>query len=193
MPTFFDTAKRNFQDVPVADGQVPTSEFLEAAESVVALFDVFGSVAFVSVQKDMTGNIKKVRDYQLAHPAESGTLQSLVAHELASKKHTATEGLLWLNRGLEFTQQALRKNYDNQSEQLTESFTAAYEKTLKPHHNFMVKGIFTVAMKACPYRADFYKNLGGDEEQVRPQLHEWLGALENITGINSALLKDVKW
>ena len=38
-PTFFDTAKRNFKDVPVAaDGKVSTTEFLEAAESCVALF-----------------------------------------------------------------------------------------------------------------------------------------------------------
>ena len=38
-PTFFDTAKRSFKDVPVAaDGGVPTTEFLEAAESCVALF-----------------------------------------------------------------------------------------------------------------------------------------------------------
>ena len=38
MSTFFHTAKRNFKDVPVANGKVSTSEFLEASESVVALF-----------------------------------------------------------------------------------------------------------------------------------------------------------
>lgn len=95
--------------------------------------------------------------------------------------------------GLDFTAQALRTNYDNTNEQLTDSFTTAYEKTLKPHHNFMVKGIFAVAMKACPYREDFYKNLGGDEDHVRPQLHEWLNALENIVGILKSLLDGVKW
>lgn len=31
-------------------------------------------------------------------PAESATLQDLVKNELASKKHVATEGLLWLTR-----------------------------------------------------------------------------------------------
>lgn len=37
--TFFDTIKKSFVDVPVsADNQVSTSEFLEATESLLALF-----------------------------------------------------------------------------------------------------------------------------------------------------------
>lgn len=31
-------------------------------------------------------------------PSESGTIKDLVLNELKSKKHTATEGLLWLTR-----------------------------------------------------------------------------------------------
>ena len=41
---------------------------------------------------------KKVRDRQLAAPAESENLQSLVVNELKTKKHVAAEGLLWLVR-----------------------------------------------------------------------------------------------
>lgn len=37
-----------------------------------------------------------------------------------------------------------------------------------------------LAMKACPYRKDFYAKLGPSEEKVRPQLSEWLEALEKI-------------
>ena len=39
-----------------------------------------------------------MRDRQLAAPGESETLQSLVINELKTKKHTASEGLLWLVR-----------------------------------------------------------------------------------------------
>lgn len=42
-------------------------------------------------------------------------------------------------------------------------------------------------MKACPYRADFYKKLGDDEEKVLAQLQEWLAALEQIVAILNAL------
>jgi hypothetical protein len=37
--TFFTTAKRSFKDVPIQeDKQIPTTEFLEASESLVTLF-----------------------------------------------------------------------------------------------------------------------------------------------------------
>lgn len=42
--------------------------------------------------------LQKIRDRQLAAPGESASLQELVKNELATKKHVATEGLLWLNR-----------------------------------------------------------------------------------------------
>ena len=69
-----------------------------------------------TVKNDITGNVKvvpqllssslpiwltdskKVRDRQLAAPAESENLQSLVINELQTKKHVAAEGLLWLVR-----------------------------------------------------------------------------------------------
>jgi len=178
--TFFDTAKGNFRDIPLNDGKVPTTEFLLASESVVQLFDVLGSKAFIPVQKDITGNIKKIRDRQLSQPGQSSTLQDLVTNELAEKKKVASEGLLWLVRGLDFTAQALRKNIDKGDEELATSFTSAYEGTLKAHHGMIVRGIFGVAMKACPYRADFYKKMGEDQDRVQTELHAWLTSLEKI-------------
>jgi len=46
----------------------------------------------------LTGRGQKLRDRQAVAPLDSATLQELVRHELRAKKHTATEGLLWLNR-----------------------------------------------------------------------------------------------
>jgi len=191
--TFFSTAKRSFEDVPLPDGKISTTEFLEAAESLVTLFDLLGSTAFAPVQKDMTGNIKKIRDRQTAEPAKSGTLQDLCANELADKKNRATEGLVWLHRGLEFTAKALRKNASDHNEELSVSFTAAYGETLKQHHNMLVKGVFSLAMKACPYRADFYKKLGNDENEVKKQLEGWLKALESINDNLSKYLGALNW
>lgn len=37
-----------------------------------------------------------------------------------------------------------------------------------------------LAMKACPYRKDFYAKLGPSEDVVRTPLTEWLVALEKI-------------
>ncbi|KAF2108819.1 glycolipid transfer protein-like protein HET-C2 [Lophiotrema nucula] len=186
MATFFDTIKKSFVDVPVdasKDNAISTSEFLEAVESLVTLFDVLGSVAFSPVKSDMLGNVRKIRDRQLAAPTLSETLQDLALNELKEKKHTATEGMLWLVRGLDFTAQALRLNLTNSSQELSESFRTAYSGTLKPHHSFMVKPIFSAAMSACPYRKDFYKKLGDDQAKIDTELGKWLDALEKQVGI----------
>lgn len=41
---------------------------------------------------------QKIRDRQLASPVEGDNIQDLCRNELKTKKHTATEGLLWLVR-----------------------------------------------------------------------------------------------
>ncbi|KAI5841494.1 glycolipid transfer protein domain-containing protein [Morchella snyderi] len=190
MATYFD-GKASFKDVPVKDGQISTTEFLSACESVVKLFDLFEATAFSVVQSDMTGNIKKIRDRQLAAPAQSETLQDLVKNEMAADgKNTATEGLLWLTRGLSFTATGLRKSVANPTEELSTSFTSAYGVTLKQHHNFMVKPLFGLAMKACPARNSFYAKLG---ENSDAQLDEWLTSLELCVDILSKWIEGVKF
>lgn len=84
------------------------------------MLDVLGSMAFKPVKSDMVGNItvrpsstnhggerdaadtyqQKIRERQLAAPTESTTIQELVINELKTKKHVATEGLVWLVRYL---------------------------------------------------------------------------------------------
>ncbi|KAK3317991.1 glycolipid transfer protein domain-containing protein [Apodospora peruviana] len=195
--TYLDSFKQSFTDVPIdaAKGNaISTTEFLEAAESLTTMFDALGSVAFSPVKNDMLGNVKKIRERQLAAPADSENLQDLVRNELKSKSHKATEGLVWLVRGLEFTCKALKQNVHNPSEELADSFRAAYGVTLKPHHSFLIKPVFSAAMSACPYRKDFYAKLG-PEEAVHIQLKEYLEALEKIVEILKAFLatKEAKW
>ena len=139
--------------------------------------------------------IKKIRDRQLTTPLDSLTLQSLVRTELTTNKHSASEGLLWLNRGLDFTSQALRKNLSTPSEELSTSFREAYGNTLKKHHSFIVKPIFSAAMSATPYRKDFYRKLGDDQGRVGRELDAWLKALEGIVRILNEFLvrKEAQW
>jgi hypothetical protein len=139
--------------------------------------------------------IQKIRDRQLTSPLDSQTLQSLVKTELAQNKHTAAEGLLWLNRGLDFTSQALRKNLSTPSEELSTSFRDAYGNTLKKHHSFIIKPIFSAAMSATPYRKDFYAKLGDDQGRVSKELDAWLQALEKIVRILNEFMarKEAQW
>ncbi|ESK90896.1 het-c2 protein [Moniliophthora roreri MCA 2997] len=179
---------RSFTDVPVTDAGVDTLAFLEASEGLVGLFDLLGSAAFSVVQSDLRGNITKVRNRYDAKPSQSVTLEMLVENEKSEKKRTATEGLMWLLRGLSFTCKALMNAQANKSEELATAFTKGYEATLKQFHNFVVKGVFSVAMKACPYRKDFYAKLAADpdggpsasQEKVEEELDKWLNALNAI-------------
>ncbi|MCJ1424657.1 hypothetical protein MMC29_002545 [Sticta canariensis] len=196
--TWFDTLKKSFVNVPInaSNGNaVDTTAFLEAAESLTTLFDVLGSIAFNPVKNDMLGNIKKVRDRQLATPSDSENLQALVVNELKTKKHTAAEGLLWLVRGLDFTAQALRHNLSNPSDELSASFRAAYTNTLKPHHSFLVKPVFSAAMSATPYRKDFYAKLSADKAKRQQALDVWLSALEERLTVLKEFQnrKEAKW
>ncbi|KAF2213198.1 hypothetical protein CERZMDRAFT_111549 [Cercospora zeae-maydis SCOH1-5] len=195
--TYFD-GKKSFNEVSIDASQcdaINTTEFLEASEALMGLFDVLGGVAFGPVKSDIGGNIKKVRERQLAVPVEGETLQDLVRNELKTKKHVATEGLLWLNRGLDFTAQSLRRNVDTPAEELAASFREGYGKTLKQHHSFLVKPIFSAAMSATPYRKDFYAKLGDDQERVNKELNEWLKGLEKVVAILNTFLasKEAKW
>jgi len=187
MPPYLETVK-SFTEVPVTDAGVDTVEFLLAAEGLTGMFDLLGSAAFSIVQSDLKGNIAKVRARYEATPTLSATLESLVKNEAGEKKQTATEGLLWLNRGLAFTCKALEKLQENKSEELATAFTHSYEGTLKKFHNFIVKGLFAVAMKACPLRNDFYAKLAADpnggepasQEKLNEELDNWLAALSAI-------------
>jgi hypothetical protein len=196
--TLLDTFKASFTTVPIdaeKANAIATTEFLDSAESLTSMFDALGSVAFSPVKNDILGNVKKLRERHLAAPLESENIQDLVRNELKTKKHTATEGLLWLVRGLEFTCIALSQNVNKPSEELADSFRTAYGTTLKPHHSFLVKPIFSAAMGACPYRKDFYSKLGSDAEKVNAELRVYLAALDKIVGILKGFLdtKDAKW
>ncbi|KAL2364699.1 hypothetical protein RJZ56_002363 [Blastomyces dermatitidis] len=174
--TWFDTLQRGFDAVPVSDDNaITTSEFLEAAEALTTLFAFTGA--------NYTIPFQKIRDRQLAAPAESETLQALVLNELKAKKNTASGGLLWLLRGLDFTAKALRHNISHPNEELSASFRAAYGDTLKPHHNFLVKPIFVAAMGATPYRKDFYRKLGDDPAKCQAALELSTASLEKIVSI----------
>lgn len=131
------------------------------------------------MRSDIQGNVTKLKTRYDQFPDKSKTLQSIVISEKPEKKRIATEALLWLKRGLEFTCLALKLNLENESEELQTSFTKAYEQTLSKHHSFLIRPIFSVAMKACPYRKDFYANLShGEDQKLNEQLKSWVAGLD---------------
>ncbi|KAJ2062289.1 hypothetical protein GGI17_002527 [Coemansia sp. S146] len=178
MSTFVERVPLRFEQVTTNETGINTAEFLDAARGVVMLFDELGSAAFVVVKSDISGNIDKVQAKYDTDKVAFNTLEKIVLAEAGTKDRKATQGLLWLKRGLEFTAQGLSRSLANATEELAASFRQAYEVTLKPLHGFVVKAAFNVAMAACPYRKTFYEKLGGDNEAVHKGLEVWVAALQ---------------
>lgn len=183
MSTFFNQIKTSFVDVPIEYDKIGTATFLEASESLVKFLDLFESTAFTVVQNDLTDNINKICSRFLTNPVEGATLLDLVLSESKEESKTATQAFLWLTRGLQFTCQSMIETVQDPSKELTVTFTSAYNKTLSQYHGMMVKPIFRLAMKTCPYRKDLFQKLGSDQDKVKQQLNTWLQALEKIVTI----------
>lgn len=107
--------------------------------------DILGSTAFATVKSDLNGNIEKIRTRLTAHPVDSKTLEGMLEAEAKEGVHQATQALLWLLRGLQFTMIALQLNQADSTQELQASFSKAYDTTLKQFHNFIVKKLFAVS------------------------------------------------
>ncbi|CAO3622676.1 unnamed protein product [Mucor hiemalis] len=130
--------------------------------------NLFGSSAFSVVQNDMSNNVKKIRTRFLTDPVENNTLEKLMANEAHQSRRLATEAVLWL------------KSINNPADELTVSFGLAYDATLRPHHSFIVRPIFNLAMNACPWRKDFYEQIGIQNEESIQLMRGWLEALLSL-------------
>lgn len=59
LPPFFEHPdyKRSFADVPIDGTNIHTSEFIEACQTLVIIFDYLKSAAFSPVKSDISGNV----------------------------------------------------------------------------------------------------------------------------------------
>ena len=69
-------------------------------------------------------------------------------------------------RALIFIEKLLQTYMEQQDKSLKDCTLAGYEVSLKPHHGMIVRGTFTMCVKACPKREDFTKMLDPDPASV---------------------------
>lgn len=147
----------------------------------------------------LTGSTQKLRDRYNTAPNESKTLQSLVRCERAAKQYTATEGLLWLVRTLDFIVHALNADMEKGGKQaLGASFRSAYQATLAAHHNFLMRPIVNMAMGATPTRSAFMAKLAGQEttqQKLNEEMAKWVAAMEQRVAILKVFCasKEAQW
>lgn len=137
--------------------EVLVEPFLNLCNSILPIFDKLNSTAFAPIKMDFSGNLRKLQAKQ-STDAELITLQKVIQSEMKSCQHensnSATIAILWLKRSLEFIRELLVQVLNGQLD-LTIATTEAYNRTLKPFHSWVVRGVFGLAVKAIPSYADF--------------------------------------
>ncbi|CAO4368556.1 unnamed protein product [Caenorhabditis nigoni] len=156
------------------DGKIPTAQFLSACQGISDFVSFLGTT-FTLVRKDIQGNVDKVRTRFEKDQEGQKYLQDLIDADLAEhggKFGIATEGLLWLKRGLQFMLELLSEMvaaYNNgqphaKTEDLSAAVATAYAKSLKRHHGFIAKQAFKVVTMAVPYRHTILKAVALGQE-----------------------------
>ncbi|XP_046841662.1 UNC5C-like protein isoform X1 [Xenia sp. Carnegie-2017] len=191
--TFFSLAKHRFQPI-TEDKAIETLPFLQACREIVPFFDILGPTAFAPVKSDINGNIEKLSKKYQEDTVKYKILQDMVRSEMDAgtkkAKKSSTDALLWLKRALSFILVFLEEVLTGEQD-LTKCAKKAYESTLKKYHGWMVQSIFSLAMKAVPYRKDFIKKLGNgrDENDVLTEMRVFVNELKStfdvITGFYS--------
>lgn len=61
-------------------------------------------------------------------------------------------------------------------------FKRSYDEVLRHHHTFFVRSLAAVAVRAAPYRRDFYTRIsqGAPMEKLDAELGKWLSGLDVI-------------
>lgn len=117
-------------------------------------------------------NLKPGQSVQAAVQEELAT--GTAVKKLTGDGKTSTCALLWLTRALFFIHDLIVAMVENPTKELKDCVLAGYENTLKPHHGFMTKNVFSVAVKAAPYRKDFISKVGPSDEVVMGSFKEVL-------------------
>jgi pleckstrin family protein A (phosphoinositide binding specific) protein 8 len=103
------------------------------------------------------------------------TLQSIVQHEIDEKcttaKNSATDALMWLRRAIWFLREFLAEFSKSHNPHIHDCVNTSYDRTLKQYHNWVVKGIFSLAIRSLPTTDDFIKNLLNDRDLFHTHKH----------------------
>lgn len=135
-------------------------------------------------EADATKSLKDLVDAELAG------CDAKKMGKIAGDGKTVSCALLWLGRALCFIVKLMDELMKEKGKKLSDCVLAGYEVSLKPHHGMMIKGTFSVAVKAAPNRDDFIKKLGDSEEEVFKALGAmWERLSACVSGVQT-FLKD---
>lgn len=191
--TFFSSMEHSFLHLKPMEDSISTEKFLDSCRSVLPVFNVLGATVFAPVKSDIQGNIDKLDRKFRTDPASFPTLLSMVQSEVDEGRNAtnglAAESLLWLKRALHFIVEFLREIHSGNAS-LSDCAGVAYGKTLRHYHNWMVRGIFVLAVKAMPSMNTFQRELApspGDAAHPDYKRQLFADCGEYVTALDAVL------
>ncbi|GAA6019616.1 hypothetical protein JCM11491_002826 [Sporobolomyces phaffii] len=147
-------------------------DFCQACEGLIRLVAVTGDGTNVRRQKIRTRTAQ----------AGVSTLEQLLAIESNHRRKIATDAIDWLLLVLSFGTRAFEMNLESTDrEELSVSFTRAWDQEYYKYFNVFVRPLFKILMKACPARTTVYAKLGAPTRVVEGDFRAWLRGVELVT------------
>lgn len=141
------------------EGRVLSTPFLTACGQILPIVEKLGA-SFVLVRIDVNGNITRLQERQATDPDTYSDLFEMARAEVrsgqASSSQSATKGILWLKRAMEFVAALFQRLCDDQTQTLAAAASDAYSDTLYVYHGWITSAAFTVALKMVPSRQAFF-------------------------------------
>ena len=174
--------------IPSQPDRVQIGAFLDTCNEIPELvIQTFGNIS-VHLKNDIMGNIVKIETKHNLLNKEHTTLQDLILAEVKRGEHradkSATVGLLWLKRCLHFLQIYFHGLSVGNLE-VDRACVNAYESSLMPHHNFLMRSFFSFLLKYCGQRDDILLCLGKMDLSRKPLV------LKQMALISQELLKAI--
>lgn len=158
--------------------QIQIDTLIKNGNSILVVIECLG-VSCKPVYNDMAGNLNKIKDAQQKLCPEVELLHELLAKEIAAGCHkkdpSACVGFLWLTRGIMYFHRVLKyllEEKDDSNDSMQAIVSKSYNETLRQHHNFVMRGAFSVVSHASPKKSVLCLRLMENDESKKEALEQ---------------------
>jgi Glycolipid transfer protein (GLTP) len=169
LKNWFASRTHTFKGTTRPDGHIKCDLFLKAAKEFTTILNDQTHLVFIPIKSRFGNNVRQMQTVYDDLMENNNSITDVTLHDLISYEKAlgcsdinndcATRGVVWFTRACQFLCNAFDRSLENEDEPLSNSFRESYAYTLNIHHDGLVKPLFDAAMKFCPDRAIFYKQL----------------------------------
>ena len=172
------------------NGDLPTEQLLLWADRVPKIYEaIFSSSTVVNQLKgDLNNSIKTVRLVYAQNTTGNAGIQTMITNEIQNKTlqkvrkdtKTATIGLLWMKRAMQFMLEFLKNIVANVDKPTKQCAQETYAAVLKPYHGWLTSKAVGLTMGWTPAKADLIQKFGYTDETFQIKMSEFLAVFEPI-------------